>query len=329
MFYLDPGSAEDRNKWILFFQGGAGCATDATCLRRTRGNPDLITSSKEPATVVGSGILSRSASVNPDFAGYTRVYVHYCSSDFWAGNTSHRIGRSTWEFRGTEIVKALLDQLVKRSIDDAPTLRQATDVVVAGSSAGAHAVHNNLDRIAAALPWAKVKGIADAGWTPAEIEPFGPGVVDVRTDGPEAMAYHAAQPDDSCVAANRGRAGLCLNENFVFPYVDTPMFVIADQRDPTLLSMMGVTGNQPASAGQQAYLTNYARLMRESMRDVPAYYLTNISRHTSLLTPRFNTVRIGGRTAQETIGSWHAGHPGTVQLIGKPGEGLNPGRGGR
>ena len=43
-------------------------------------------------------------------------------------------------------------------------LRDAAEVLVAGSSAGAMGVQNNLDRIAARLSWAKVRGAADSGY---------------------------------------------------------------------------------------------------------------------------------------------------------------------
>ena len=57
---------------------------------------------------------------------------------------------------------------------------------------------------------------------------------------PAAVAFHNAQPDASCVAANPGRENQCLKEGFVFPYLTTPMFVFADQRDPVLLGMLGI-----------------------------------------------------------------------------------------
>ena len=68
-----------------------------------------------------------------------------------------------------------------------PSLKDASEVLVAGESAGAMGVHNNLDDIAERLQPAKVKGIADSGWMPFGFPPLGPGSFDVRPDAPAAF----------------------------------------------------------------------------------------------------------------------------------------------
>ena len=32
--YFQAGSAADRNKWVIYLQGGGGCASDASCTGR-------------------------------------------------------------------------------------------------------------------------------------------------------------------------------------------------------------------------------------------------------------------------------------------------------
>ena len=93
-------------------------------------------------------LLSTVPEVNPDFANYNHVFLHYCSSDAYAGDTQRRIGAATWQFRGREIVDAMLDQLSAPSDATAPSLKNATEVLVTGSSAGAMGVASNLDRMA-------------------------------------------------------------------------------------------------------------------------------------------------------------------------------------
>ncbi len=291
IFYFSPGSGDDRNKWILFLQGGAGCMTDKVCMERQRQQKELVTGSGAPASRNFDGLLSTSKSVNPDFATFAHVYVHYCSSDFWAGDGENKVGGSTWQFRGHEIIDALLDQLLAKSIGGAPTLAAATDVLVAGTSAGGIGVHNNLDHIAARLPNASVKGIADSGWIPAGVRRFGPGILDTRNDSPEAMAFLHSQPDESCAAANPGHESSCLGEGFVFPYISTPMFVYGDQHDPVLLSMLGIIPGHRADQAEKAYVMKYGQAVRQSLRDVPAYFVTANTTHTALLN---GTVLAGG-----------------------------------
>jgi O-palmitoleoyl-L-serine hydrolase len=321
IFYFSPGSGDDRNKWVLFLQGGAGCMSDKICQQRQRQQKDLVTGSGGPATRSVDGLLSSSKSENPDFANFTHVYVHYCSSDFWAGDGENKVGGSTWQFRGHEIIDALLDQLLAKSIGGAPTLAQASEVLVAGTSAGGMGVHNNLDHIAERLPNAKVRGLADSGWIPADVQPLGPGVLEISNFTPEALAYASDKPDASCAAANAGHEADCLKEGFVFPYIATPMFVFADQRDPVLLSMLGIVPGQRTGQAEKAYVMRYGQSVRQSLHDVSAYFVTANTTHTALLNARFSQAAIGGQTLAQTIGDWYFGRPGNLQLLGHPGEG--------
>jgi len=101
-------------------------------------------------------------------------------------------------------VDAFIEELRRTSIGGSPTLAEATEVLVAGSSTGGIGVHNNLDRIAARLPGVKVKGLVDAGWIPPGTIPFALGTFANRPDQPAGMAYWGARPDDmldACAAA--------------------------------------------------------------------------------------------------------------------------------
>jgi Pectinacetylesterase len=317
ILYYQPGSGDDRNKWLIYFEGGAGCATDAACLDRAEANHDLVSSHSPnlPPAVTPDGIISTLPSVNPDFAGYNHVYLHYCSSDAYAGDAERKIGSATWQFRGKEIVAAMLDQLSASRDAARPSLKDATDVVVAGSSAGAMGVHNNLDAIAERLAPAKVVGIADSGWMPYGIKPFAPGSFDVRPDAPAAMAFYNAKPDQSCVDANPDMPGACLNENFALKYITAPMFVFADQRDPSLLAVLGML-NPPRSVAETDYAYNYARQVRESLAAVaPAYFVADYGRHTVLLGRQYATVTAAGQTLGTILHNWYFGTGGPVVAL--------------
>jgi O-palmitoleoyl-L-serine hydrolase len=317
-FYFRPGKDPDRNKWIVFFQGGGGCATDATCMARWADQHNLTTSSGLQMRQFPDNFLSGDEHENPDFARFAIAVVHYCSSDAYAGDTERQVGGQTWQFRGRRIVDAVVDELMDRSVVGTPTLRQATDVLIAGSSAGALGVHNNLDRLAVRLTWAHVKGLADSGWLP-EIEPYGPGTLDVRPDAAAARDYVNAQPDESCAAANPSQMGKCLFESFVFPYLTTPMFVYADQRDPLHLGTYGIhRRGQGESPGEREYVQEYGRRLRESLANVPAAFSPSIGFHTSLGNERYRTAVIDGVTPAQAIGRWYFARPGPIKLIAPP-----------
>ena len=65
------------------------------------------------------------------------MFLHYCSSDGYAGDTERKIGPATWQFRGKEIVAAMLDQLSAPTDPAGPSLNNATEVLITGVSAGA------------------------------------------------------------------------------------------------------------------------------------------------------------------------------------------------
>jgi hypothetical protein len=312
-FYLRPGKDPDRHKWIVFLQGGSGCATDADCSARWKDQRNLMTSLGLPRQRQEPGLFSDDERENPDFARFTVAVIHYCSSDAFAGDTERRIDGRMFQFRGHRIVDAVVEDLQDRSVVGSPTLREATEVIIAGSSAGAWGAGNNVDRLAARLKWARVKCILDSGWAP-EMTPYGPGTLQVRPTAPAAMNYWNAQADESCVAANPGQKGRCLSEAFLFPYLTTPVFIYADQRDPVILGAYGITG-RPNSPEQQAYVDEYGRLVREVLAKAPAAFSPSLGVHTSLGTERFHSAVIDGTTLADAIGRWYFGRPGPLNLI--------------
>ena len=115
----------------------------------------------------------------------------------------------------------------------------------------------------------------------------------------------------------------------------TPMFVYADERDPVLLGTLGIIG-RATSPEQQAYVQEYARLVRESLAKVPAAFSPSLGVHPSLAIERFHSAIIDGNTLAETLGRWYFESPGPVKLIaaaaagrGVRGAGRGGGRAGR
>ena len=223
-----------------------------------------------------------------------------------------------WEFRGAEIVAALIEQLATQPIDGRPTLAQASDVLVAGSSAGAMGVHNNLDRIAARLSPARVRGLVDGAWVPTGIIPFAFGTFGTRPDLPPAFAYFNARADDSCVAANPKSPGACLGEAFVLPYITTPIFVYVDQRDNNILGSLGIA-RSPTSADEADYVESYATAVRDGLRAAaPAYFAANVTIHNVLLWAPYARITTDSDTFGDTLHRWYFGESGEVKIAAPP-----------
>ena len=180
VFYYAPATREeDRNKWLIFLQGGGGCRDGQTCAERwchvnTNYGMDKMTTSLTKAMIRGNGFLDPRPQNR--FGTWNRVLIFYCSSDSWSGTNTTTLqatsGATTAEylihFRGSQIIDAALDTLrnaspvVKRRVarhaieGDAssppwPDLDDATHVLFAGSSAGGLGAKSNVDRVGAKL----------------------------------------------------------------------------------------------------------------------------------------------------------------------------------
>jgi hypothetical protein len=326
VFYFRPGSQEDSNSWLIVFQDGGACASDATCANRGRGNRYNLSSDVPEVgpTFSTDGILSPLSGVNPDFSRFNHVFLHYCSSDAYAGDTERQVDGATWQFRGKVIVDALFEQLLTQPIDGHPTLATATDILVAGSSTGALGVHNNLDRIAARLAPVRVRGLVDGAWIPAGTIPFSLGTTfAARPDQPAGMAYWNARPDDSCVAANPRNPAACLNQAFATPHIATPIFVYADQRDVSVLGQLGIV-RSPTSADEADYVLGFASAIRDSLRAAaPAYFAANVTIHNVLLWGSYARITTDAETFGEILHRWYFGEAGNVR-VAAPGPGSAP-----
>jgi hypothetical protein len=102
-----------------------------------------------------SGIFSRSAN-NSAFATANFVYVRYCSSDAWMGNTF------MWqeEFRGAPTIYAVFDDLMTNM-----GLAAGAKLLFGGCSAGARGAMVHLDNVVAMLAkeGIEARGLLDSG----------------------------------------------------------------------------------------------------------------------------------------------------------------------
>jgi hypothetical protein len=109
-----------------------------------------------------------------------RVYVKYCSSDLWSGDVGASAATFGYEFRGSRIVAAVMQDLMQRH---GLGSKQGTRLLFGGCSAGAIGAMNNLEAVASAMPgnvqtWGFLDGAALLDiqpqgwkWTP-ELEPL-------------------------------------------------------------------------------------------------------------------------------------------------------------
>lgn len=214
-----PGSGDGANRWLIWFKGGSSCRNQHVCAKRWCGNQSGTT---YDAAIMsndwnGDGQVDRphcvrgetGSSLDPDlvgnpFANANIVKVWYCGSDNHMGRAvvGHEdldgdgdgVARSfSVHAKGRRIVEAALAVLDAGATSDdgavtMPSLKDATFVVVSGSSAGSFGAMNNMDaiheHIAANAPGVIVRGVLDANAPPSDEVYDAAGVyVDAAFDG--------------------------------------------------------------------------------------------------------------------------------------------------
>ena len=312
VYYFKRGSGPDAAHWLIFFQGGGWCSNGPACSLRWSSQRYLMTSQNAPGSMQAGGIFSTSAQDNPDFANFTQVFVKYCSSDMYSGDGQQQVDGKPMQFRGHKIVEALIADLEDSTLIPTPNLKNASEVLLGGSSAGSYGAASNLDWIAAQLPWANVKGVLDSSWVPP-LPDYGSGLREPMPGSADFYNYYSAVADQSCAAANPSQPQICLPTRELYPYLTTPVFVYAEQRDPILSQIKGV--NNPNDPAQAAYMMQYAASLRQSLKSVPAVFSPSAGIHTALTDDNYTAIKVNGYDFQQLLGNWYFGRSGPVRVI--------------
>lgn len=122
-------------------------------------------------SIIGEDILSSDRNVNSQFYNYTHVLVPYCSSDAWLGNkTNQRFddmmsfvfddseNADNFVYTGQLILRAVIEDLYNLGLKD------ATDLILVGSSAGGIGLLNNIDWINGKVSVNNTRVIIDSAW---------------------------------------------------------------------------------------------------------------------------------------------------------------------
>jgi hypothetical protein len=215
-YYIRRNPASRR--WVVFLEGGWYCYDRVSCEARWLRLRTLMSSSLWPEDKTVGGILSSDREENPHFAEANHVLLPYCSSDSWSGTARAAPGQK-FAFLGAEIV-----QEVVRELFSWEQLGAATELYLAGSSAGGTGVLVNLDPVAELVSTLgsgmRVRGIVDSGWF-LDNDPFtaassAPGPAPSSTVAVGAALWRARVPD-SCAQAFPGEEWKCFFGYRIYP----------------------------------------------------------------------------------------------------------------
>lgn len=317
VIYFRPYSqALSRNRWVIQLLGGGGCGSAQACANRWCGVDTLfsmtqMTSNEAPAEgTIANGIFTRRA--DNLLGASNQVLVRYCSSDGWGGTSKDVVldvldpvtaepRQFRMNFLGAEIIDAVIATLrvdgvpgLAFTLDGGrtamPDLDDATQVVIAGSSAGGTGTIRNVDRIAATLratnPDVTVRALIDSIFQP-DLAAVDYATADAcLTSGAcdyeslvalfDETTVYASRDEDSCAtwhAANEPATAWACGDagHLIRHHVTTPMFIRQGQRDD-LLSTTFIDAGFSIPGYGPADVDGYAMLIRDqlaAMADLP------------------------------------------------------------
>lgn len=240
-YYLLPASAPmNATKWIFSLEGGGECTTASACAGAL--NSALGSSKYFPAQLDFSGPGAQFNEATPGstaFASWAHVQVPYCTQDL---HTGQRVTRDpaayNLYFAGHHVFEAVLDALDNQT----PSLRDATDIVLSGDSAGGIGVWPHLNWLQARYPKARVVGAPIAGFyfyaypyqgvnhTTSTLSDFRPPA------WPQHFALWQSFVDAACAGNHSADPSPCLLANYSLPYVGVEVFAAEAQTDAVQLT---------------------------------------------------------------------------------------------
>lgn len=333
-FYFLPQS---QTKWTLTLFGGGECSDAPSCTSKVTTNLGSSKYFSKTMGFDGAHYADPNPSSNPGFADWSHVQIPYCSQDLHMGTRTNVSGETFGlYFSGHLIFEEILNALEAST----PSLKDATDILLTGDSAGGIGSWPHLDWLAARYPNARVVGAPVAGFYFYSYPYLGPNhthSILAPFDAPGIQALHDLyQPflDTQCSEfyASQGLSPApCMLSNYSLPFVTTPVFVTEAQTDSVQLADHDDVPTQYVELPEeQAYLAEWKANMSVALAKVlspaspklggfnPACFI-----HTSF-SP--TAPLINGLSFLQAAALWHAqgGAPSAYKLADNCGLMCNP-----
>jgi ribosome maturation protein SDO1 len=223
----------------------------------------------------GSHYADPDTTSNPGFGGWSHVQIPYCSQDLHMGTRTNVSGETFGlYFSGHLILEEILNALDAGS----PSLKDATDILLTGDSAGGIGSWPHMDWLAARYPSARVVGAPVAGMyfysypyqgpnhTHSFLAPFDPAGVQALHD----LYQPFLNPQCRDAYASQGLSpSPCMLSNYSLPFVTTPVFVTEAQTDSVqLVDHDDVPAAFVGLPEEQAYLAQWKANMSVALSRV-------------------------------------------------------------
>jgi hypothetical protein len=334
-FTPPPPPPPAQKNLFLIVHGGGWCNSNDSC--SLRANTTLGSSTDLAAfsnTIMSSeGFLSNDPAINAPFWNWTRVFLNYCDGSSQLSDVSDPVvvpaaPISPIFYRGARVRAAQEAYLLTSA-----GLAGAKEVVVAGCSAGGLSTYLHIDKWAAAVPNAKVSGLADSGfflnydWTTGTASSGQPG----QSAFPSNLSYPyrmwwiwnstnvigALTP--ACVAAqSTGSEWLCLFAENIVPVITTPLFALQSYYDSYQTAAIAHLNNSdPNITAFNAYGALLRDTVKNSFKKNPAsgFALDACAHHCGPLSWDDITFPKNGSSQAQTANAWRQGLGGSDEQV--------------
>ncbi|KAH7640033.1 notum-like protein [Dermatophagoides farinae] len=320
-YYIRPSPTGSR-RWIIFLEGGWYCMSKSACDQRWYKMRDFMTSFRWSQYKTVSGILSSSPSMNPYWWNANHVFIPYCSSDIWSGDSPAKPPTMAMSFFGSRIIDEVIGELIR-----SPTygFLDSKFILLAGSSAGAAGVMINLDRVAKMISdagsSADVRGLADSGWimdsddhhhhhhqmpvgftnqdkqqsSSSSSMPCADGICSPTEMIRGAYRLWNSRVPESCAKQYPQEPWRCYFGYRLYPTLSTPLFVVQFQYDEFQLYMDGLANQAMNEMERIHYIRQLSQQMIQTLTNVSAVFVPSCMAHILLTKLDWYKVSINGR----------------------------------
>jgi len=276
------------------------------------------------------GVFDHDVKRNP-FAGVNKVYIQYCSSDAWAGDTDNLVGEVWWRFRGQRILSAVIHTLITDFGMDT-----AKGVVLGGCHEGARGAMYNSQNVQNMLPsTVDLRVVVDSGFE-LDVVPYdgaaNPLVLTDDVQNQTASAYQflngtGVVGDTPCGATyDLSTPWKCLFPPYRMPLMGgTPRYMsIMSQFDAWQLPQAaGVPPPYTANDTELfAYVNAFQRGVRSFALQLPtsgqggsAIYSSACYSTCTTLSGSFWSIRVNNITAADYLAAWWGGSGQPVNQV--------------
>ncbi|KAL2454268.1 Pectin acetylesterase 8 [Abeliophyllum distichum] len=316
-YHFDKGSDDGINNWIIYLEGGGWCENASECYKRV--HMDIGSSFYMNKTTKFEGILSETEIANPDFFSWNRVFVRYCDGSSFSGDVEQVDPATNLHYRGRRVFKAVIDDLLHKG------MMNATNAILAGSSAGGLATILNCDDFRAMVPNAKrVKCISDAGYFIHAKD--SPGLKKREDRFAGVVSLHKLDKFLPKSCTSKRNPGLCLFPEYLVNNIQTPLFLLN-----SLFDLWQIQNSLDPCPGDEhgwencthhlnlcssSQLENIKNFGVEFVKSLPqldnassrGLFINSCYRHgrNLVFTPRWNGVpTLANKTIAEAIGEWY------------------------